>query len=94
MGWQIFANRLTLRSGFQCLPTDVLAVYSIEEQSRLGEQGLRELCPIMLQQLDTGTCRTHNKDQLSGDVSPRPSDAEGQHCPVVDKSYKMLLLIC
>uniref|UniRef100_A0A8P4KB50 Metal cation symporter ZIP14 n=1 Tax=Dicentrarchus labrax TaxID=13489 RepID=A0A8P4KB50_DICLA len=60
----------------KCLPTDTLAIYSINEQSRLDGQRLQELCPTMLQQLDAGTCRAQNKEELSSDASPRPTDAE------------------
>lgn len=62
----------------QCLPADTLAVYSIGEQSRLDEQGLRELCPTMLQQLDAGTCRGRKEEESSAEPSPRPTDAEGE----------------
>lgn len=47
------------------------------EQSRLDGRGLQELCPTMLQQLDAGACRARAQDQLGGDTSPRPTDAEG-----------------
>ncbi|XP_034548230.1 metal cation symporter ZIP14 isoform X1 [Notolabrus celidotus] len=57
----------------KCLPADTLAMYSISEQSRLDGQGLQELCPTMLQQLDAGTCRAHKEEELA---SPRPTDAE------------------
>ncbi|XP_071340034.1 metal cation symporter ZIP14 isoform X2 [Trachinotus anak] len=60
----------------KCLPADTLAIYSISEQSRLDGQGLQELCPTMLQQLDAGTCRGQKDESLSGEASPRPSDAE------------------
>ncbi|XP_068460553.1 metal cation symporter ZIP14 [Clinocottus analis] len=60
----------------KCLPADTLAVYSISEQSRLDEQGLRELCPTMLQQLDAGTCRVQKEEESSVDPSPRPTGAE------------------
>lgn len=56
----------------------MLGIYSIEEQSRLDSAGLHQLCPVMLQQLDAGTCRTHKEEQ-GGDASPRPSYTEGQH---------------
>ncbi|KAM6930547.1 metal cation symporter ZIP14 [Xenentodon cancila] len=60
----------------RCLPADTLAIYSISEQSRLDGKGLQQLCPSMLQQLDAGTCKAHKEDELKGDSSPRPSDAE------------------
>ncbi|XP_070690563.1 metal cation symporter ZIP14 [Pempheris klunzingeri] len=60
----------------KCLPPDTLAIYSISEQSRLDGQNLQELCPTMLQQLDAGTCRVQKGEELSGDASPRPTDAE------------------
>ncbi|XP_077571227.1 metal cation symporter ZIP14 isoform X2 [Stigmatopora nigra] len=61
----------------RCLPEDKLAIYNMGEQSRLDGRGLKELCPTMLQQLDDGTCHAHNQDdEPSGEVSPRPSDAE------------------
>ncbi|XP_072243419.1 metal cation symporter ZIP14 isoform X1 [Leuresthes tenuis] len=60
----------------KCLPADTLAIYSISEQSRVDGEGLQKLCPTMLQQLDTGTCRAQKEEELSSDTSPRPSDAE------------------
>ncbi|KAM7391118.1 hypothetical protein PAMP_021834 [Pampus punctatissimus] len=60
----------------KCLPADTLAIYSISEQSHLDEQGLKELCPTMLQQLGTGSCRALKEEELSNNTSPRPSDAE------------------
>uniref|UniRef100_UPI0037E7DA83 metal cation symporter ZIP14 n=1 Tax=Semicossyphus pulcher TaxID=241346 RepID=UPI0037E7DA83 len=57
----------------KCLPADTLSMYSISEQSRLDGQGLQELCPTMLQQLDAGTCRAHKEEELA---YPRPTDAE------------------
>nr|XP_057926198.1 metal cation symporter ZIP14 isoform X3 [Doryrhamphus excisus] len=60
----------------KCLPADTLALYRMSEQSRLDGRGLQELCPSMLQQLDAGACRAHQEEEPSGDVSPRPSDAE------------------
>ncbi|XP_049434509.1 metal cation symporter ZIP14 isoform X2 [Epinephelus fuscoguttatus] len=60
----------------KCLPADTLAIYSISEQSRLDGQGLRELCPTMLQQLDAGTCKAQKEEESSSDPSARPSDAE------------------
>lgn len=68
---------LGLFSVFQCLPADKLAIYSINEQSQLDEQGFLKLCPTMLQQLDAGTCRVLSKEELNGDASPRPTDTEG-----------------
>ncbi|XP_077377659.1 metal cation symporter ZIP14 isoform X2 [Festucalex cinctus] len=60
----------------KCLPEEKLSIYSMGEQSRLDGPDLQELCPTMLQQLDAGACRAHSKDELSGDSSPRPTDAE------------------
>ncbi|XP_053727817.1 metal cation symporter ZIP14 isoform X2 [Synchiropus splendidus] len=60
----------------KCLSADILAVYSMGEQSRLDGQGLQELCPTMLQQLDAGTCRAQKEQQLSDETSPRPSGGE------------------
>ncbi|XP_037114958.1 metal cation symporter ZIP14 isoform X2 [Syngnathus acus] len=60
----------------KCLPEDKLAIYSMGEQSRLDGRGLRDLCPTMLQQLDAGACRAHDRAEPSGDTSPRPTDAE------------------
>lgn len=68
-----------LFSVFQCLPADKLAIYSVSEQSRLDEQGILQLCPTLLQQLDAGTCRLQGKEELGGDASPRPTYAEGKH---------------
>ncbi|XP_042343812.1 LOW QUALITY PROTEIN: metal cation symporter ZIP14-like [Plectropomus leopardus] len=65
------------KSNSTILPADTLAVYSISEQSRLDDgQGLRELCPTMLQQLDAGTCRALKEEDLSSDPPTRPTDAE------------------
>ncbi|XP_047185113.1 metal cation symporter ZIP14 isoform X1 [Scophthalmus maximus] len=58
-----------------CLPADMLAAYSVSEQSRLDGPGLQELCPTMLQQLDAGTCRLQ-KEEILSEPSPRPTDAE------------------
>lgn len=70
----------------------MLGVYSIGEQSRLDGAGLHQLCPVMLQQLDAGTCRTHKEEQ-GGDASPRPSDTEGQHgAPEVGQSVEQFVL--
>ncbi|KAM3611521.1 uncharacterized protein V6R79_019986 [Siganus canaliculatus] len=60
----------------KCLPADTLAIYSMSEQSRLDGQGLQELCPTMLQQLDAGTCRAQSKEEPNSDTSPRPTDGE------------------
>ncbi|XP_061672444.1 metal cation symporter ZIP14 [Syngnathoides biaculeatus] len=60
----------------KCLPEATLAIYSMDEQSRLDGIGLQELCPTMLQQLDAGACHDLNLDDLSTDASPRPTDAE------------------
>lgn len=65
-------------ASWQCLAADVLGVYSIREQSRLDSAGLYQLCPVMLQQLEAGTCRTHKEEQ-DGDGPPRPTYSEGQH---------------
>uniref|UniRef100_A0A8C6SIX9 Metal cation symporter ZIP14 n=1 Tax=Neogobius melanostomus TaxID=47308 RepID=A0A8C6SIX9_9GOBI len=54
----------------RCLSTDTLAGFQIGEQSHLDGQRLQELCPTMLQQLGSGSCRK------SEEGSPRPSDAE------------------
>uniref|UniRef100_A0A8D3AT49 Metal cation symporter ZIP14 n=1 Tax=Scophthalmus maximus TaxID=52904 RepID=A0A8D3AT49_SCOMX len=59
----------------ECLPADMLAAYSVSEQSRLDGPGLQELCPTMLQQLDAGTCRLQ-KEEILSEPSPRPTDAE------------------
>lgn len=60
----------------QCLAADTLAVYGISEQSHIDERGLQEICPTMLQQLDSQACKTQ-QDQES-EASPRPTDAEGK----------------
>ncbi|XP_026177260.1 metal cation symporter ZIP14 isoform X2 [Mastacembelus armatus] len=60
----------------KCLPADTLEIYSLSEQSRLDGQGLQELCPTMLQQLNAGTCKVQKQEELSSETSPRPSDAE------------------
>lgn len=60
----------------KCLSTDTLAVFQIAEQSHLDGQHLQELCPTMLQQLGTGSCRGLSDDGASTENSPRPSEAE------------------
>lgn len=60
----------------QCLAADTLAAYGMSEQSRIDERGLREICPTMIQQLDSQACKTQ-QDQES-ETSPRPTDAEGK----------------
>ncbi|XP_062418612.1 metal cation symporter ZIP14 isoform X2 [Pungitius pungitius] len=71
------AINMTLKSNSsKCLPAATLALYSISEQSRLDGQGLRELCPTMLQQLDAGTCRAHKEEESIAEPSPRPTGAE------------------
>uniref|UniRef100_A0A673H885 Metal cation symporter ZIP14 n=1 Tax=Sinocyclocheilus rhinocerous TaxID=307959 RepID=A0A673H885_9TELE len=46
----------------------------MSEQSRIDERGLQEICPTMIQQLDSQVCKTQ-QDQES-ETSPRPTDAE------------------
>ncbi|XP_051981907.1 metal cation symporter ZIP14-like isoform X1 [Xyrauchen texanus] len=58
----------------KCLAVDTLAVYGMNEQSRLDEQGLQDICPTMIQQLDSQACKSQ-QDQES-ETSPGPSDAE------------------
>ncbi|XP_068167913.1 metal cation symporter ZIP14 isoform X1 [Antennarius striatus] len=71
------ATALPKSNSSKCLPPDTLALYSISEQSRLDGQALQKLCPTMLQQLDAGSCREQNEEEeLSEDLSPRPSDSE------------------
>ncbi|XP_061762018.1 metal cation symporter ZIP14 isoform X3 [Nerophis ophidion] len=60
----------------KCLPADTLALYSMDEHSRLDGWGLHTLCPTLLQQLDAGTCRAQKEEEPSTQVSPRPTDAE------------------
>ncbi|KAK5870685.1 hypothetical protein PBY51_003611 [Eleginops maclovinus] len=60
----------------KCLAADTLAIYSIGEQSRLDGQGLQELCPTMLQQLDAGSCRAQKEEESIIEPSPRPTDGE------------------
>ncbi len=60
----------------QCLAADTLAVYGMSEQSRIDERGLQEICPTMIQQLDSQACKTQ-QDQES-ETSPRPTAAEGK----------------
>ncbi|TRY98703.1 hypothetical protein DNTS_018329 [Danionella cerebrum] len=57
----------------KCLAADTLAVYGLSEQSRIDQQGLREICPSMIQQLDSDSCRTQEPEPEN---SPRPTDAE------------------
>uniref|UniRef100_A0A8C6WHB5 Metal cation symporter ZIP14 n=1 Tax=Neogobius melanostomus TaxID=47308 RepID=A0A8C6WHB5_9GOBI len=56
----------------QCLSTDTLAGFQIGEQSHLDGQRLQELCPTMLQQLGSGSCRKSEE----GPSAEIPSDAE------------------
>uniref|UniRef100_A0A8K9XCB4 Metal cation symporter ZIP14 n=1 Tax=Oncorhynchus mykiss TaxID=8022 RepID=A0A8K9XCB4_ONCMY len=60
----------------KCLPGDTLAVYSMNEQSRLDGRGLQELCPTMLQQLDSGACGVEKKEELIIDPPSKPTAAE------------------
>lgn len=62
-------------NGSTCLSADTLSVFQIGEQSHLDGQHLQELCPTLLQQLGTGSCRGLI-DQGPQETSPRPSDAE------------------
>ncbi|KTF90426.1 hypothetical protein cypCar_00025489 [Cyprinus carpio] len=58
----------------QCLAADTLAAYGMSEQSLIDERGLQEICPTMIQQLDSQACKTR-QDQES-ETSPRPTYAE------------------
>ncbi|XP_041691850.1 metal cation symporter ZIP14-like isoform X2 [Coregonus clupeaformis] len=60
----------------KCLPGDTLAVYSMSEQSRLDGRGLQELCPTMLQQLDSGACGVEKGEKLIKDPPSKPTAAE------------------
>ncbi|XP_072289684.1 metal cation symporter ZIP14 isoform X1 [Eucyclogobius newberryi] len=60
----------------KCLSSDTLAVFQISEQSHLDGHGLQELCPTMLQQLGSGSCRGLSEEGPSVENSPRPTDAE------------------
>ncbi|KAK6305994.1 hypothetical protein J4Q44_G00229190 [Coregonus suidteri] len=60
----------------KCLPGDTLAVYSMSEQSRLDGRGLQELCPTMLQQLDSGACGVEKELELIKDPPSKPTAAE------------------
>nr|XP_013998915.1 unnamed protein product [Salmo salar] len=60
----------------KCLPGDTLAVYSMNEQSRLDGRGLQELCPTMLQQLDSGACGVEKKEEIFIDPPSKPTAAE------------------
>ncbi|KAK2911041.1 hypothetical protein Q8A67_003174 [Cirrhinus molitorella] len=64
----------TKTNASKCLAADTLAVYGMSEQSRIDERGLQEICPTMIQQLDSQACKTQ-QDQES-EASPRPTDAE------------------
>ncbi|XP_067295495.1 metal cation symporter ZIP14 isoform X2 [Pseudorasbora parva] len=64
----------TKTNGSKCLAADTLAAYGMSEQSRIDERGLQEICPTMIQQLDSQACKTQH-DQES-EPSPRPTDAE------------------
>ncbi|XP_010901682.1 metal cation symporter ZIP14 isoform X2 [Esox lucius] len=60
----------------RCLPADRLAVYSMNEQSRLDGRDLQELCPTMLQQLDIGACGAEKEEELIKEPSTKPTPAE------------------
>ncbi|XP_062237778.1 metal cation symporter ZIP14 isoform X2 [Platichthys flesus] len=60
----------------KCLAADTLAIYNISEQTRLDGQGLTELCPTMLQQLDAGSCKVQKEEMLPIEPPPRPTGAE------------------
>ncbi|XP_056313438.1 metal cation symporter ZIP14 [Danio aesculapii] len=64
----------TRTNASKCLAADTLAVYGMSEQSRIDERGLQQICPTMIQQLDSQACKTQpNQDSES---SPRPTEAE------------------
>ncbi|KAK7164139.1 hypothetical protein R3I94_002762 [Phoxinus phoxinus] len=64
----------TKTNGSKCLAADTLAAYGMSEQSRIDERGLQEICPTMIQQLDSQACKAQ-QDQES-ETSPRPTYAE------------------
>ncbi|XP_026066378.1 zinc transporter ZIP14-like isoform X1 [Carassius auratus] len=64
----------TKTNASQCLAADTLAAYGMSEQSRIDERGLQEICPTMIQQLDTQACMTQQDQEA--ETSPRPTDAE------------------
>lgn len=61
---------------FQCLAADTLAAYGMSEQSRIDERGLQEICPTMIQQLDSQACKTQQDQEP--ETSPRPTYVEGK----------------
>uniref|UniRef100_A0A8C2PNZ1 Metal cation symporter ZIP14 n=1 Tax=Cyprinus carpio TaxID=7962 RepID=A0A8C2PNZ1_CYPCA len=58
----------------QCLAADTLAAYGMSEQSLIDERGLQEICPTMIQQLDSQACKTRQNQE--SETSPRPTYAE------------------
>ncbi|XP_043095096.1 metal cation symporter ZIP14 isoform X2 [Puntigrus tetrazona] len=58
----------------QCLAADTLAAYGMNEKSRIDERGLQEICPTMIQQLDSQACKSQQDQEP--ETSPRPTDAE------------------
>ncbi|XP_051966859.1 metal cation symporter ZIP14 isoform X1 [Xyrauchen texanus] len=64
----------TKTNASKCLAADTLAVYGMSEQSQIDGRGLQDICPTMIQQLDSQACKTQ-EDQES-ETSPRPSYAE------------------
>ncbi|XP_051527322.1 metal cation symporter ZIP14 isoform X2 [Myxocyprinus asiaticus] len=64
----------TKTNASKCLAAETLAVYGMSEQSQIDGRGLQDICPTMIQQLDSQACKTQ-QDQES-EASPRPSYAE------------------
>ncbi|KAK7912686.1 hypothetical protein WMY93_012897 [Mugilogobius chulae] len=55
-----------------CLSTDTLAVFNISERSHLDGPRFQKLCPTMLQQLGSGSCRGLREDSPGTENSPGP----------------------
>lgn len=64
----------TRTNASKCLAADTLAVYGMSEQSRIDERGLQQICPTMIQQLDSQACKTQPNQE--SESSPRPTEAE------------------
>ncbi|XP_026100533.1 metal cation symporter ZIP14 isoform X1 [Carassius auratus] len=74
IGDHVAQTQPTKTNASKCLAADTLAVYGMSEQSRIDGRGLHEICPSIIQQLDSQACKTQ-QDQES-ESNPRPTYAE------------------
>ncbi|XP_062874299.1 metal cation symporter ZIP14 [Trichomycterus rosablanca] len=60
-----------------CLETGTLAVHGLHEQSRLDAPGLQQFCPLMLQQLDSRSCRAQQNPEPEPSAKPTAAEVWG-----------------